>query len=525
MHGAHDSPNSPLVFTDTYVFAQYVAEKAAKLVLIQKVTSMNLLNIIQAAGRSSAILATHIIGKTTMHSVNSAGNDRTKFHNGEWMPISFCSALLGILAVVVMTTPSLAVIQTYTDLASWQAAMADTTILEDFEGQLVDDFFGTGSTTSPNGQLQLSANANFNDNAIIDVSPFVSSGADINGNVVVNMRFLDGGAGANPQETVTVALPPGVRSFAFEYLNYDLAGDGTSLSFTGTNGDVVSAFDSQAGFVDPNNTTPFFFGVVDTDPSASITSFSFTGDPNVGTGFSSFNSFDDVRYDEPDLLTLRVNTVTGLTEIANDFATSWDIDSYRIESTTDDLNFSNWDSFSDQGFDAVDGPDANSIPGDGVGETWTEGGGSDDGVLAEAFLLGNSVFALGRTESLGNAFKVGGDPNSLTFEYRRASDGEVFEGYLEFVTTGPDADFDDSGQVDGLDFLTWQRNAPITNGSALNSNGDADGDGNVTGTDLTIWESLYGTPLSAIATAVPEPSGLLLLLSGIAFAGRRRFRL
>ncbi|WP_197525401.1 PEP-CTERM sorting domain-containing protein [Pseudobythopirellula maris] len=178
---------------------------------------------------------------------------------------------------------------TYTDLNDWLNAVSGTASLEDFEGATEDVYFGLAgnATTSPNGSLGLSANANFDDNASIDVSPYVSSGADINGDVVVNMRFLDGGHGSNAQETVTVALPAGVVAFAFEYNNYDSGDDGAFLSFEGTNGQIVGAFDS---------TVDGFFGVLDTDPGAVISSFSFTGDPAVGTGVSAFNSFDDVRY-------------------------------------------------------------------------------------------------------------------------------------------------------------------------------------------------------------------------------------
>ncbi len=180
-------------------------------------------------------------------------------------------------------------IVTYTNQAAWEAALDGAATLEDFEGQLTDGLFGLASsaTVSPNGDLALSANANFDDNAAIDVDPYISAGAGINGRVVVNMRFLDNGSGANAQETVTVGLPSGLSAFAFEYNNYDSQGDGTFLSFTGTNGGTVAAFDSTSGG---------FFGVVDTDVGASILTFAFTGDPNVGTGLSAFNSFDDVRY-------------------------------------------------------------------------------------------------------------------------------------------------------------------------------------------------------------------------------------
>jgi hypothetical protein len=72
----------------------------------------------------------------------------------------------------------------------------------------------------------------------------------------------------------------------------------------------------------------------------------------------------------------------------------------------------------------------------------------------------------------------------------------------------PSADFDRDGDVDGRDFLTWQRNFGLS--GVLQSEGDADFDGVVTGSDLEVWQESYSATLTAIA-AVPEPSGAILL--------------
>ena len=64
----------------------------------------------------------------------------------------------------------------------------------------------------------------------------------------------------------------------------------------------------------------------------------------------------------------------------------------------------------------------------------------------------------------------------------------------------PDADFDNDGDIDGRDFLAWQRGFGIQAPNATKANGDADNDLGVDGDDLVIWQEQYGTG-SVVATA------------------------
>jgi hypothetical protein len=86
---------------------------------------------------------------------------------------------------------------------------------------------------------------------------------------------------------------------------------------------------------------------------------------------------------------------------------------------------------------------------------------------------------------------------------------------LPIVNPDPNADFDDDGDIDGRDFLIWQRGFGLT-GQDDNSLGDADFSGTVDGEDLVIWQDQYGSVPPLVATvAVPEPGAILLLLPGV----------
>ena len=87
------------------------------------------------------------------------------------------------------------------------------------------------------------------------------------------------------------------------------------------------------------------------------------------------------------------------------------------------------------------------------------------------------------------------------------------------------ADFDDDGDVDGRDFLTWQRSyGKLIN--SLHAEGDADGDGDVDTADLAVYQAQFTAGAidpPMILASVPEPGSMVLLASGLlAFLLKRR---
>lgn len=90
----------------------------------------------------------------------------------------------------------------------------------------------------------------------------------------------------------------------------------------------------------------------------------------------------------------------------------------------------------------------------------------------------------------------------------------------------PSADFNEDGDVDGLDFLAWQQNVGTLLG-ATHADGDADGDQDVDAGDLALFEAQYGpgAPLAANIFGVPEPgTAALSVLSILAYALTSRKR-
>jgi hypothetical protein len=143
--------------------------------------------------------------------------------------------------------------------------------------------------------------------------------------------------------------------------------------------------------------------------------------------------------------------------------------------------------------------------------------------LSELSTTSVANMAVGSELALGTAWNALAGGRDLTFRYQ-LPDGLLRIGAVVFGDKAvfENADFDCDNDVDGNDFLRWQRGLGLT-GQTNRSNGDANGDGSVTSADLAVWRNQFGTtPTTVVAAAVPEP-GAVVLATGLVLAlGARR---
>jgi hypothetical protein len=278
-----------------------------------------------------------------------------------------------------------------------------------------------------------------------------------------------------------------------------------------------------------DNTNPFqsigsgLLGLSDNNPGdrdGNAIRFAFTGTfGEPGEFFDVDRIFvttdDPVGPVDPIALTLEAKS-NGFLSIVNHTDEAISFDTYRIASPDDSLNFGGWSPLG--ALDAVDG-------GNDVGETWTPSAGSDDGVLAESFLLGQSTADPEEIIPLGSAFKMGGSEN-LTFQYRDTVSGTLITGLVDYVpVAGIQGDYNNDGIVDAADYTVWRNNLNDPTEADINNNGDG---GEVGLSDYTLWKQQYGAPNSGSGglalNSVPEPSTIAIaLMLALPHLVRRRF--
>jgi hypothetical protein len=200
----------------------------------------------------------------------------------------------------------------------------------------------------------------------------------------------------------------------------------------------------------------------------------------------------------PQTLRLQINTSSGAASIVGGGSNNT-LDFYEINSVAGGLLSG--------GFNGIRG-DGGLPAGNGSGNGWELGGVNSPTSLTEAYLNDESTIAANAGAlPLGVIWNTGANKRDLTFTYYNSS-GTPQLGFVEYVASSTSADFDGDSDVDGADLLIWQRN--LGTGST-HAQGDANGDSLVNASDLAIWRSTFGQPVATTTvTSVPEPASVAL---------------
>jgi hypothetical protein len=300
------------------------------------------------------------------------------------------------------------------------------------------------------------------------------------------------------------ALMPNT-AYNFSLYSFDTGSTGVGRTadwLDGNRSNVRSFSTSFAGGTSPTTDDQYkFTGVAVTDGAGQIFLRGRNTTPLSGTTINPGVFVNGFEINPFTGLTLEVNSSTGAVRMLNEQAAPIELSYYEIRSATGALNPAGWSSLDD------------GEGGDPLGTGWDEAGGSSAAVLSEGNLTGSlSLAASGGSASLGSGFTVGGTQD-LSFSYAAPGGTTLQGGFVKYVTGGAnDADFDNDTDVDGNDFLIWQRGVGVGNSNAT---GDANASGTVDGADLAVWRSEFGPASVAAAAAIPEPGSLALLV----FAG------
>lgn len=116
----------------------------------------------------------------------------------------------------------------------------------------------------------------------------------------------------------------------------------------------------------------------------------------------------------------------------------------------------------------------------------------------------------GRLVIVGGDFNDDNEINSADLAIWESGYGQ-FNPLLGSFANYTDGDTDGDADVDGIDFLNWQRGAGGTTDVAA----DGDGSAQISGDDFLLWQRNYGPTMPPPVVSLPEPAPVLLVLLGL----------
>jgi hypothetical protein len=135
--------------------------------------------------------------------------------------------------------------------------------------------------------------------------------------------------------------------------------------------------------------------------------------------------------------------------------------------------------------------------------------------MTHALLSGSPAIDAGDPAAVAGAGGVSLN-DQRGFAFSRVMNGRIDVGAFEAGAAS--ADFDVDLDVNGFDFLAWQRGFGSTGAAATSANGNADADSDVDGDDLAVWQSQFGDNSAAVAAAKPAAASAITADSAFALS-------
>jgi hypothetical protein len=316
-------------------------------------------------------------------------------------------------------------------------------------------------------------------------------------------------------DAYTITSPSGALSGAWNSLqdqalaNWDKADNATQFRRTEFKTSGSTSLNAGSNLSLGNLFSPSIPSALGVQPGADL-SFQYSS-PTLGVldGIVEFTG-------RQNNIVLTINPANGRAAIQNE-SPFYDasIDAYTITSATGKLLTANgaWNSLQDQGlaaWDQADNADANRLTEFKTsGSTFMPGGGA--------------ILDLGSPVNVAaGALTVADFQLQVHLTTGQTLTGIVKLGSLPTVAVGGAGDYDADGDVDGNDFLRWQRSLGTT-ATPAGSGADGSGNGVVDAADLTVWKNHFGSAVAAAGT-VPEPASLYVGMISATALGDLRSR-
>lgn len=285
---------------------------------------------------------------------------------------------------------------------------------------------------------------------------------------------------------------------------------------------------SLVSATDPSGYAHQFSQVEAFSPTSLTFTYDRVGFLNGGRINAEQTAFSDVNVIVRDIpaVNLVVDTTDGTASIVNNLPVAVALNYYQIESGSQAVPGSSLDV---NGWTSLDAQEGDDPPGTG----WVASAASSQRSLVESNLLGSLALNPAEHALLGSPFNSETGLDDLTFSYSTPGVFELFQGVVQYVdddgiTSGSDVpgDYDGDGSVTFADLAEWESSYGQTAPSGTGADGDQSG--LIDGGDFLLWQRSIDASAIVVSSVayehIPEPTSLGLVVAGWLAAFSKRWR-